>query len=257
MSSEISGSAPRNPILKLKSASRVSQPKALETNTQVTKQKAPSPETTAKSLAEHAGSLNILLDNIHSSTNTLEDTKSRLEEIGAELELALKAIENGETNSNTSFKEILEKIDAVATTQGNGEKNLLQGESIKTSLDASGNNVVSSNGADFSAQGLGLANIEFNNAQQAAQAIPEIKAAQQLLYTYKTKIGNDITTIKDQAYFTQGALFTATNGSTISDQPSKSDEAANLLALQTRQILRNTAHVPLASQSQQNLLRLF
>ena len=83
-----------------------------------------------------------------------------------------------------------------------------------------------------------------------------MKAALDQIATQASTFGSNLSVVENRQEFTKAMINTLKTGSdnlTLSDQ---NEEAANLLALQTRQQLSQTA-LSLANQADQGVLRLF
>ena len=117
-------------------------------------------------------------------------------------------------------------------------------------------NTLTTEGIDFTALGLGIAQGDFTNIDSIQDSITETGAALESVRRFGSSIANDLAIIQVRQQFTEETINTLEAGAddlTLADQ---NEEGANLLALQTRQQLGVTA-LSLAAQSQQSILRLF
>ena len=84
----------------------------------------------------------------------------------------------------------------------------------------------------------------------------EIKDALATVRSYQSSFGNGLTVIQNRQDFTKSLINTLKTGSDNLTNADTNEEAANLLALQTRQQLSQTA-LSLSNQADQAVLRLF
>ena len=124
---------------------------------------------------------------------------------------------------------LLTQIDELVQDTGYNGTNLLNGDLLRVVFNESNTTSLSIQGVVFDSAGLGLATTDTANNFQSDTEIQDL-----------TK--NMIQTLKD-----------GSDQLVVADQ---NEEAANLLALQTRQQLSTTA-LSLASQADQAILRLF
>ncbi|MGH1403530.1 MAG: hypothetical protein ACRBDL_04750 [Alphaproteobacteria bacterium] len=259
MPSEIGNPPPKNTILKLKLSSppqAVSKPDTTVKSTQTPVHTTQQPkEVVAQSLNTHANKLNTLLDGISHSAQTLEHAQKQISDIKDTL-TNLQDVLNDENASPSShekhYREAINHINDVASTSSLNT-NLLNGGFLTTTLSDETQSTIKTSGAYLNAQGLDLP----ESLNDIPQAHNDIQNALQHIYNFRTQINNDLTIITDQKSFTQSTINTIENGVKTLDKTDRSEESANLIALQTRQILSHSGNVPLAARSQQSVLRLF
>ncbi|MGE0847768.1 MAG: flagellin, partial [Flavobacteriaceae bacterium] len=87
-------------------------------------------------------------------------------------------------------------------------------------------------------------------------ALDELGDAIQSLRTQSSSFGSNLSVVETRQDFTKDLINTLETGAANLTLADTNEEAANLLALQTRQQLSSTA-LSLASQADQNVLRLF
>jgi flagellin len=105
---------------------------------------------------------------------------------------------------------------------------------------------------------LAIANAANNWADSAAitAAADDLTAALTTLRSESQTLGSSLSVVQIRQDFTKATISTLQNGSDALTLADSNQEGANLLALQTRQQLSTTA-LSLASQADQNVLRLF
>ena len=174
----------------------------------------------------------------------------------------------------TQFEELRAQMAAVAKDSGFNGINLLGGDSLETEFSEDGVSKQSVTGVDWRGFGAGSAfaatesvidiaqATDWNNATLATgttnieTSMTEVKDAIAELRKQAAVFGSNLTVVKIREDFTKDMINTLKGGAdglTLADQ---NEEAANLLALQTRQQLGVQA-LSLANQSQQGILRLF
>jgi len=157
------------------------------------------------------------------------------------------------------FNDILSQIDQLATDSGFNGVNLLGGvtEKLKVAFNEDGSSSISIEGVDFSASGLGLTDAtDFASDDQINSKIESLNGALTSLRSQASKFGSNLSVIETRQDFTKNMINTLETGAANLTLADTNEEAANLLALQTRQQLSSTA-LSLASQADQNVLRLF
>ena len=113
-------------------------------------------------------------------------------------------------------------------------------------------------GKDTSATGLGLAQLsstDFDTNSSITTILGKLKTAQDTLRSDASSFGSNLSIVQTRQDFTKALINTLQTGASNLTPADSNEEAANLLALQTRQSL-STKALSLASQSDQNVLRL-
>ena len=154
------------------------------------------------------------------------------------------------------FNNIRDQIDGIVEDASYRGINLIGGDDLQTFFNEDRNNFLNTEGTDFSATGLGVAEGQFTTSASIQVSIDDIREALDDVRNFGSSIANDLSIIQTRRDFTQQTIQTLEAGAddlTVADQ---NEEGANLLALQTRQTLGVTS-LSLASQSQQAVLRLF
>jgi flagellin len=159
------------------------------------------------------------------------------------------------------------QLEDIAKDSGFNGINLLGGETLSVDFNEDGSSNLSRTGLDYtdstSATGLNIAAQDANDWDVAGPPdfdfdglISNLNESINGLRTQAATLGSDLTMVRIREDFTKDMVNTlkaGADGLTLADQ---NEEAANLLALQTRQQLGIQA-LSLASQSQQGILRLF
>jgi flagellin-like hook-associated protein FlgL len=160
----------------------------------------------------------------------------------------------------TQFNDILTQIDKLAADSGYNGVNLLGGsnETLKLTFNEDGSSSITVKGVDFSSTGLGVSAVtgDFADDDDVQNSLDQLSDALSTLRTQSSKFGSNLSVIQTRQDFTKSMINTLQTGAANLTLADTNEEAANLLALQTRQQLSSTA-LSLASQADQQVLRLF
>lgn len=157
------------------------------------------------------------------------------------------------------FNDILDQIDALSGDSGFNGVNLLGGntESLKVTFNEDGSSSITISGVDVSAAGLGLTDaVDFSSDAEIEGKLTDLSDALSGLRSQASSFGSNLSVIETRQDFTKNMISTLETGAANLTLADTNEEAANLLALQTRQQLSSTA-LSLASQADQQVLRLF
>ena len=114
-------------------------------------------------------------------------------------------------------------------------------------------------GVTFNAAGLGPTTLASRHSDANADinaTLTDLKAGIDTLRTQASKFGSNLSVVETRQDFTKNMINVLETGAANLTLADTNEEAANLLALQTRQQLSSTA-LSLASQADQQVLRLF
>jgi flagellin len=152
---------------------------------------------------------------------------------------------------------VLEQIDGVARDALRGNVNLLMGDTLMLAFDETGTSRLAMSGPVCNPAGLGLAPLAAGTelAGAAETVAGALRAANATLRAQAQTIAANLATVRSRQQFfanLQGILD-------VSPSPARaataSEEAANSLALSTRQAIATSA-LALAQESQSSILRL-
>ena len=161
----------------------------------------------------------------------------------------------------SQYNGLLDQIDQLTADAGFNGNNLLAGTAtqLKVVFNESGTSSLTIGGKDTSATGLGLAQLtagtEFDTNASITTILGKLKTAQDTLRADSSSFGSQLSIVQTRQDFTKALINTLQTGASNLTLADSNEEAANLLALQTRQSL-STKALSLASQSDQNVLRL-
>lgn len=156
----------------------------------------------------------------------------------------------------SDFNNIRDQIDDLVEDASYRGVNLLNGDNLTTYFNEDRSNSLVSEGVDFTALGLGIAEAEFTDIGDVTASLEEARSALLAVRNFGQSIANDLAIIQTRRDFTEKTINTLESGADDLVVADQNEEGANLLALQTRQALGTTS-LSLASQSQQSVLRLF
>lgn len=154
------------------------------------------------------------------------------------------------------YNNIRSQIDSLVSDASYRGVNLLNGDDLTTFFNENNSSQLTTEGATFTANGLGLNEASFRSSAAIELTSTQSREALSSVRSFGSSLANNLSIIQTRQDFTEQTINTLKAGAddlTVADQ---NEEGANLLALQTRQTLGVTS-LSLASQSQQAVLRLF
>ncbi len=157
------------------------------------------------------------------------------------------------------FNNLLTQIDQLSKDTGFNGVNLLNGDDLSVLFNEDGTSKLDVTGVTFDSAGLGLtaaASGGFDTNAGINATLDTLKDAISTLRTQASKFGSNLSVVETRQDFTKNMINVLETGAANLTLADTNEEAANLLALQTRQQLSTTA-LSLASQGDQNVLRLF
>ncbi len=158
-----------------------------------------------------------------------------------------------------TYNDLLGQIDELAKDSGYNGVNLLNGDDLSVLFNETGSSKLDIEGVTNSATGLGLAALgttAFNTNTSINSTLDDLKGAIDTLKSQSAKFGSNLSVVETRQTFTKEMINVLETGASNLTLADTNEEAANVLALQTRQQLSSTA-LSLASQADQNVLRLF
>ncbi len=191
----------------------------------------------------------------------------------AQADKSTGAVSSGITSSTRSnlieqFNTLRTQIDSLAKDAGFNGVNLLQGDKVtiafnekgganQTKLDIQGTNLTSDNiGIQQAGNAQVAGTINFQNDADLEKATTALTNALTSLKSLSSTFGANLSVAQTRQDFTKDLAEVLATGASNLVNADANEEAANLLSLQTRQQLSQTA-LSLSSQSDQAVLRLF
>ena len=224
---------------------------------------------TAQGLDNRANDLNNLLDSMSTGINTIQAANNGISAITKLVQSAQSLTSQAQQTTDTAvratlatqFDALLTQIGQLAGDSGFNGTNLLGGDTLTVQLNETGTSSTAVVGVDYTdATAAPLAIAVAANAWAAGvditAASDDLTAALTSLRSEAQSLGANLSTVQIRQDFTKATINTLQSGSAALTLADSNQEGANLLALQTRQQLSTTA-LSLASQADQNVLRLF
>ncbi len=157
------------------------------------------------------------------------------------------------------YNELLGQIDQLVNDAGFNGVNLLDGDDLSVLFNEDGSSKLDIAGVTLDSTGLGLSTVAsagFNTDAAINTTLNDLKDAIGTLRTQASVFGANLSVVETRQDFTKNMINVLETGAANLTLADTNEEAANLLALQTRQQLSSTA-LSLASQADQQVLRLF
>ena len=223
---------------------------------------------TAQGLDNRASDLSNLLDSMSSAINTIQAANNGISAITKLVQSAQSLVSQAQQTSDTTvraslssqFDSIRTQIDKLAGDSGFNGINLLNGDNLTVTMNETGTSTVTVNGVTDTSNGAALGINGATNNWVAGSDITgpstQLTSALTALRSQAQTLGASLSTVQIRQDFTKATINTLQTGANDLTLADSNQEGANLLALQTRQQLSTTA-LSLASQADQNVLRLF
>jgi flagellin-like hook-associated protein FlgL len=221
---------------------------------------------TAQGLDNRAGDLNNLLDAMSTGINTIQAANNGITAITKLVQSAQSLVSQAQQTSDTTvraslssqFDAIRTQIDQLAADAGFNGTNLLNGDDLTVTLNETATSTTTVSGVTDSSTGLSIdaAANSWAAGSDITAAGSNLTAALSTLRSQSQTLSSNLSTVQIRQDFTKAMINTLQAGSDALTLADSNEEGANLLALQTRQQLSTTA-LSLASQADQNVLRLF
>jgi flagellin-like hook-associated protein FlgL len=156
------------------------------------------------------------------------------------------------------FDDLRTQIDQLAKDSGFNGVNLLNGDSLKVQFNETNTSSLSIKGVSYSASGLGIGTSTntFQADSDINASLTSLTKAVDSLRSQASTFGSNLAVVQNRQDFTKGMIDTLNAGADSLVLADANEEAAKLLALNTRSQLASTA-LSLASQADQSVLRLF
>ena len=161
-----------------------------------------------------------------------------------------------ETYQN-QFNGILKQIDELVQDTSYKGINLLNGDDLTVNFNELRTSTLTIEGVTFDSAGLKLTTAEdWNNIDNLNASMSQTEAAINTLREQASTFGQNLSVVQTRQDFTESMINILTSGADALTLADMNEEAANMLALQTRQALGTNA-LSMASQAEQSVLQLF
>ncbi len=177
----------------------------------------------------------------------------------------LIGIDGSATNGNNAratyskqFDSVLTQIDQLVNDTSYKGINLLKGDNLTVNFNETRTSFLEIKGVTFDSKGIGLtvADNEWKTNADIDKSLTQIEKATSLLRAQASEFGQNLATVTTREDFTNNMINNLVSGSDKLTLADMNEEAANMLALQTRQQLA-TNSLSMASQAAQSVLSLF
>ena len=169
-------------------------------------------------------------------------------------------------NLVTQFNELRDQLDKFSDDASFNGINLLRGDKLKLTFNETGTSTIDIQAKNEDGDPISVNNTELDidhvvnadfDADSSIDARLEVLSTAMLkLRSLASSFGSNLSIVQNRTDFTKNMINTLETGASNLTLADTNEEAANLLALQTRQQLSSTA-LSMASQSDQAVLRLF
>ncbi|HEX8164293.1 MAG TPA: flagellin, partial [Beijerinckiaceae bacterium] len=171
-------------------------------------------------------------------------------------------------NLITQFNDLRTQLDRIAADSGYNGVNLLKADKLKVVFNELGTSVLDIQAKDSAGNVRGISTdansldiaaangAEFSDDAALDARLGKLSDALTTVQTQATAFGSNLATVQIRQEFTKSMINTLQTGADNLTLADTNEEGANLLALNTRQQLSQTA-LSLAAQASQAVLRLF
>ncbi len=159
------------------------------------------------------------------------------------------------------FNDLKNQLDRLSDDASFNGINLLRGDNLRITFNESGNSFIeiqTTTGDGLNAATLDLRDLDPSDldADSSIDALlAEVKLSLNAVRTQASKFGSNLSIVQNRQDFTKRMINTLETGAANLTLADMNEEAANLLALQTRQSLSSSS-LSLASQADQSVLQL-
>ncbi len=156
------------------------------------------------------------------------------------------------------FDGVLDQIDQLVQDTSYKGINLLNGDDLTVVFNESRTSTLELKGVTFNSTGLGFtaSEAEWKDNASIDKSLDQITKATSLLRAQASEFGQNLSTVQIREDFTENMINNLQTGADKLTLADMNEEAANMLALQTRQQL-GVNSLSMASQAAQSVLQLF
>ena len=156
------------------------------------------------------------------------------------------------------FDGVLDQIDQLVQDTSYKGINLLNGDDLTVVFNESRTSTLELKGVTFNSTGLGFtaSEAEWKDNENIDKSLDQITKATSLLRAQASEFGQNLSTVQIREDFTENMINNLQTGADKLTLADMNEEAANMLALQTRQQL-GVNSLSMASQAAQSVLQLF
>ena len=163
-----------------------------------------------------------------------------------------KTLQEARATYAADYNNLRTQIDQLASDASFNGVNLLTGDDLLVKFNEDGSSSLNISGVTYDAAGLGIVETDFTDIDAE---IALLDAATTTLRTQASTFGANLSVVQNRQDFTKNMINVLESGAGNLTLADTNEEAANLLALQTRQSLAQTS-LSLAIQAEQSVLAL-
>ncbi|WP_299565770.1 flagellin hook IN motif-containing protein [Enterovirga sp.] len=194
-----------------------------------------------------------------SVTGTLTGVGSKFTTTSSTLPVRGGSGADARDNLVTQYNNLLRQIDTLAKDSSFNGINLLTGDTLSILFNEKNTSRLDVAGTSATSSGLGLSAItaaNFADGNAVGAILSLIEGATGALASQASRLGSTLAVTQTRQDFTKQIVNTLTAGADALVNADLNEEGANLLALQTKQSLSQTA-LSLSAQADQSVLKLF
>ncbi len=212
----------------------------------------------ANDLAARKNEMSEAIQTVTAASNGVKGITALIEQAKGLASSARSANTTDRASLAAQFDALRTQIDQLASDSGYKGVNFLSSGTLTVNFNEGGSSSLTITGFDGSATGLGIAASTGSWAADSDidAAVANLKSATDTLRTQTTSLASNNGVIAARQSFVSDTITTETSGADNLTLADTNQEAANMLALQTRQQLGIQA-LSLSSQANQSILRLF
>lgn len=220
----------------------------------------------AKALTERSSDLGAVKDSVGQGISTINAAQAGADGVNAlvsqlkGLATAALATDNATERASlaTQYNQTLGQVDSLAADAGYGGVNLLSSSSssLNVSFGASTGDSLTVTPQDLSSSSLGLAAVAADGSDFSAATLAALDSATQTVNAAQASLGANVSALTIRAEAAQSQANIATEGAAKLTEANLNEEAASLLATQTRSQLARAGQ-SVSQQQQSALLTLF
>ncbi|MBR9973105.1 flagellin [Magnetospirillum sulfuroxidans] len=220
----------------------------------------------ARALTDRSGDLAAVKDSVGQGVSTINAAQAGAEGVNSLLD-QLKGIASAAIGSDnaseraslaTQYNQVRGQIDSLAADSGYNGVNLLSASSSALTVAFSNNtgDNVTVAAQDVSATGLGVAAVAADGSTFSAATLSQLDTARSSVNATQASLGSTISALSIRAEAVQNQANIAAEGAGKLTEANLNEEAALLVATQTRQKLARVGQT-VSQQAQSSLLTLF
>lgn len=220
----------------------------------------------ARALTERTSELSAVKDSVGQGVSTINAALAGAEGVNSLLDqmkgIATAAIASGDATERsalaTQYNQLRGQVDSLAADAGYNGVNLLSGASsaLNVAFSRQAGDSLTVTPQNVSSAGLGVAAVAADGSDFSATTLAQLDSATASVNTVQSNLGSNITALSIRAEAAANQAIVAQDGAAKLTEADLNEEAAMLVATQTRQQLARAAQ-GVSQRAQESLLTLF